>query len=188
MLTLFAANFCEWRPGRSRSEPTDAHWMMTYLCETSAVKRVLLGLRRGLLAQPGIDSVRVITVEMGAITGTCLAYAARHCSSRRAFAASMSFWETKREPTPSVEMDGMASSMRRGLRGGGRGNYAVAERSGDEDRRRRWWSPDDRELARGHGRASYLCLSSPISTAPPPRALASPRYPPFLLFMPLRPP
>lgn len=39
-----------------------------------------------------------------------LAYAAFHCSSRRALAVSRSVWETKREPTEPVEMEGIASS------------------------------------------------------------------------------
>ena len=39
-----------------------------------------------------------------------LAYAAFHCSSLRALAASMSDCETKREPTTPAEMEGRASS------------------------------------------------------------------------------
>ncbi len=39
-----------------------------------------------------------------------LAYAAFHCSSLRALAASTSDCEMKREPTTPVEIEGMASS------------------------------------------------------------------------------
>ena len=43
-----------------------------------------------------------------------LAYAAFHCSSLRALAASTSFCETKREPTTPDEIEGMASSSAMG--------------------------------------------------------------------------
>jgi hypothetical protein len=43
---------------------------------------------------------------------TDLAYAALHCSSRRALAVSISVEETKREPTAPVDMEGIDSSIK----------------------------------------------------------------------------
>ena len=48
---------------------------------------------------------------------THLAYAAFHCSSRRAFAVSMSPCDTNREPTAPVEIEGIESSIARSENG-----------------------------------------------------------------------
>ena len=96
--------------------PVRALCAATYLSKTPAVERVLLGLRRRLLTKPERRMSGVSVSEKDPIDDeTHLAYAARHCSSRRAFAASSSSCETKREPTPTVDIDGIASSMRGAL-------------------------------------------------------------------------
>jgi hypothetical protein len=67
-----------------------------------------------LAEEEALDPVYVIyksSGQMDASAVACLAYAAFHCSSLLAFAISMSFEETKREPTVPVEMDGIESSI-----------------------------------------------------------------------------
>lgn len=84
----------------------ECYVLFAHLCETAAVKSIVLGLWRRFLANSADCKRKAI---MRSVT-SYLAYAAFHCSSLRCLAKSISDWDSKREPTAPEDIDGITES------------------------------------------------------------------------------